>query len=173
MLPDGTIPGSLAGLLVVFRSCFTAPTFTTFSGLAVGLIAQTRRRTVCGMVLGVGLEQVWHYCRAHRFFATARWCTDAVGLVMLDLIVDRLLPAGSAITVVVDDTLFKRSSKKVFGAFWHHDGAAKGPKPIGFGNCWVVAGVVVVLPLLSRPVCLPVLARLITEWPPWMARVVG
>jgi hypothetical protein len=160
MLPDGTIPGSLAGLLVVFRSCFTAPTFTTFSGLAVGLIAQTRRRTVCGMVLGVGLEQVWHYCRAHRFFATARWCTDAVGLVMLDLIVDRLLPAGSAITVVVDDTLFKRSSKKVFGAFWHHDGAAKGPKPIGFGNCWVVAGVVVVLPLLSRPVCLPVLARL-------------
>ncbi len=36
MLPDGTIPGWLAGLLVVFRSCFTAPTFTTFSGLVVG-----------------------------------------------------------------------------------------------------------------------------------------
>jgi hypothetical protein len=43
---------------------------------------------------------------------------------------------------------------------WHHDGAAKGPKPIGFGNCWVVAGIVVQLPFLSRPVCLPVLARL-------------
>jgi hypothetical protein len=43
---------------------------------------------------------------------------------------------------------------------WHHDGAAKGPKPIGFGNCWVVAGIVVHLPFLSRPVCLPVLARL-------------
>jgi hypothetical protein len=48
----------------------------------------------------------------------------------------------------------------VFGAVWHHDGAAKGPKPIGFGNCWVVAGIVVQLPFLSRPVCLPVLARL-------------
>ena len=43
---------------------------------------------------------------------------------------------------------------------WHHDGAAKGPKPIGFGNCWVVAGIVVQLSFLSRPVCLPVLARL-------------
>jgi hypothetical protein len=160
MLPDNTIPASLTGLLTVFRCCFTAPTFTTFSGLVVGLIAQTRRRTVCGMVLGVGLEQVWHYCRAHRFFATARWCADAVGLVMLDLIVDKLVPAGSAITVVVDDTLFKRSSKKVFGAFWHHDGAAKGPKPIGFGNCWVVAGIVAELPFLTRPACLPVLARL-------------
>ena len=33
-------------------------------------------------------------------------------------------------------------------------------KPIGFGNCWVVAGIIVQLPFLSRPVCLPVLARL-------------
>src|SRR6266536_1200920 len=43
---------------------------------------------------------------------------------------------------------------------FHHAHAAKGPKPIGFGNCWVVAGVVVTVPFLSRPVCLPVLARL-------------
>src|SRR4029078_8070942 len=83
----------------------------------------------------------------------------ALGLVLADLIVTHLLPAGSPLTVAVDDTLFKRSGKKVFGAAWHHDGAAKGPKPIGFGNCWVVAGIVVQLSFLSRPVCLPVLAR--------------
>src|SRR4030095_9031724 len=70
------------------------------------------------------------------------------------------LPAQSPLTAAVDATLFKRSGKKVFGTAWHHDGAAKGPKPIGFGNCWVVAGIVVHLPFLSRPVCLPVLARL-------------
>jgi hypothetical protein len=81
-------------------------------------------------------------------------------LALADLIVTRLLPADSALTIAVDDTLFKRSGKKVFGVAWHHDGAAKGPKPIGFGNCWVVAGIVVQLPFLSRPVCLPVLARL-------------
>jgi hypothetical protein len=160
MLPDATIPSSLTGLLMAFRSCFTAPTFDTFSAMTVGLIAQTRRRTVCGMLLGVGLERLWHHARAHRFFAVARWCVDELGLTMLDLIVDRLLPAGCAVTVVIDDTLFKRSGRKVFGVFWHHDGAAKGPKPIGFGNCWVVAGIVVDLPFLARPVCLPVLARL-------------
>ena len=160
MLPDRTIPRSLAHLLLVFRGCFTAPTFVTFQALVVGSIAQTRRRTVCGMLLGTGLERWWHHARAHRFFATARWCADAVGLTLLDLIVDRLLPKGSPITVVVDDTLFKRSGRKVFGVAWHHDGAAKGPKPIGFGNCWVVAGIVAQLPFLARPVCLPVLARL-------------
>jgi hypothetical protein len=47
MLPDDTVPASLADPLAVFQSCFTAPTFRTFTGLVVGLIAQTRRRTVC------------------------------------------------------------------------------------------------------------------------------
>jgi hypothetical protein len=160
MLPDVTIPASLTSLLVVFRSCFTAPTYRTFTAMTVGLIAQTGRRTVCGMLTGAGLEVLWQHARAHRFFANARWCADAVGLVLSDLIVTRLLPGGAPITVVVDDTLFKRSGKKVFGVAWHHDGAAKGPKPIGFGNCWVVTGIVVDLPFCSRPVCLPVLARL-------------
>ena len=42
MLPGATVPRSLADLLAVFRLCFTAPTFSTFVGLLVGLIAQTR-----------------------------------------------------------------------------------------------------------------------------------
>ena len=87
------------------------------------------------MLTGAGLERVWHHGRAHRLFANARWSGDAVGLVLVELIVARLLPADSALTIAVDDTLFKRSGKKVFGVYWHHDGAAKGPKPIGFGNC--------------------------------------
>jgi len=83
---------------------------------------------------------VWHHSRAHRLFTNARWSADALGLALADLIVTRLLPPGAALTIAIDDTLFKRSGKKVFGAAWHHDGAAKGPQPIGFGNCWVVAG---------------------------------
>src|SRR4051795_11118674 len=80
MPPGPTAPRSLAGLLAEFRPCFTAPTFQTFIGLVVGLIAQTRRRTVCGMLTGAGLEQVWHHSRAHRLFTNARWSSDALGL---------------------------------------------------------------------------------------------
>jgi hypothetical protein len=135
----------------VFRCCFTGPTFVTFQAMTVGLIAATRRRTVCGMLVGAGLERSWHHARAHRFFATARWSADAVGLVLSDLIVDRLLPQGSSVTVVVDDTVFQRYGRTVFAGFCHHDGAAKGPEPIGFGNCWVVAGIVVQVPFLTPP----------------------
>src|SRR5919112_49029 len=38
MLPNATLPCSLADLFSVFRPCFTAPTFRTFIGLVVGLI---------------------------------------------------------------------------------------------------------------------------------------
>lgn len=36
MLPDVTVPASLAGLLAVFGPCFTAPSFVTFCGLVTG-----------------------------------------------------------------------------------------------------------------------------------------
>ena len=40
------------------------------------------------------------------------------------------------------------------------DGAAQGSKKIARGNRWVIAGIVVRLPLCTAPVCLPVLMRL-------------
>ena len=40
MLRGLTLPGALAGVLAPLRSCFTAPTFDTFTGLVVGLLAQ-------------------------------------------------------------------------------------------------------------------------------------
>ncbi|MFD9286298.1 hypothetical protein ACFWD7_55915 [Streptomyces mirabilis] len=43
MLPDPTVPASLLAVLELLRGCFTAPTFTTFSSLVTGLIAQTGR----------------------------------------------------------------------------------------------------------------------------------
>ncbi|MFH9349623.1 transposase [Kitasatospora sp. NPDC017646] len=139
---------------------FTVPTFRTFAALVTGLIAQTGRCTVTGMLAGAGLTRTWSHDRAHTFFSRARWNPDILGVSLSHLIVRRLLPEGTVLTVAVDDTLFKRRGKKVFGAAWQHDGAAKGPKPVGRGTCFVVVGLVVELPFLARPVCLPVMARL-------------
>jgi hypothetical protein len=162
MLQLETLPASLMGLLCAFRPCFTAPVFGTFCALAAGLVAQPGRRTVCGMLAGAGLAGVWHHSRAHWFFARARWNPEQVALVLLGLIVERLMPAGAPLLIAVDDTLFRRAGRRVHAAGWHHDGAAKGParNRVSWGNCWVVAGIVVTVPFLPRPVCLPVAARL-------------
>jgi DDE superfamily endonuclease len=160
MLQDVILPGALSRVLATFRSCFTAPTFETFTALVAGLLAQPVGRTVCGMLTGAGLARVWHHCRAHRFFSAAKWCPRQVGLMVAELIVAHLLVPGAPILLVVDDTLFRRRGKKIHGVGWFHDGAAMGTTKLGHGNNWVVVAIVVTLPFLSHPVALPVLAAL-------------
>src|SRR5437763_15452683 len=97
MLPQVTLPPSLAMLVEVFGSCFTVPTFATFRVLLAGLIAQTGRRTVCGMPLGAGVAGGMPHDRADRFFSPAAWSVDQVGLAVARLTGDRLLPAGAGL----------------------------------------------------------------------------
>ena len=135
--------------------------FRTFSALAAGFLAQTGRRTVCGMLTGAGLSQVWRHDRAHRFFSHARWSAEDLGLVLAKLIVALLVPDGEPVLVAIDDTLFQRTGRKVHAIGWFHDGSAKGPRQVGLGGNWVIAAIIVTLPFGSRPVALPVLARLV------------
>jgi SRSO17 transposase len=158
------LPASLEGLLVLLAPCFTRPTFRTFRALAVGQISQTGLRTVTGMLVGARLSGAWHHARAHRFFSQARWSPDELGLRLLDVIVARLTEPGAPLVLPVDDTLLHRLGRKVHATFWHHDATANSDRAaVAWGNNWVVVGVLVRLPFMARPVCLPVLFRL---WQP-------
>jgi DDE superfamily endonuclease len=136
MLPDATlpVPGSLASVLACFAPLFTAPSFRTFAMLACGFLAQTGRRTVCGMLAGAGLSRIWPHDRAHWFFARARWDPGDLGLAVATLVVALLVPAGQPVAVAIDDTLFRRRGKKVWAASWFHDGSAAGPAKTGYGK---------------------------------------
>ena len=158
------VPVSLDGLLSLLAPCFTQPTFQTFRAMVLGQVAQTGRRTVCGMLVGARLSGVWEHSRAHRFFSRARWQPDRLGLALVALIVERFLDPDAAVTVAVDDTLLQRWGRKVYGCFYHHDATANSEKAaVAWGNNWVVIGICVRLPCLERTVCLPVLFRL---WQP-------
>ena len=162
MLPD-MVPASLMTLLAAFAPLFTAPSFRTFAGLACGFLAQPGKRTVCGMLTGAGLSRLWPHDRAHRFFSRARWNADDLGLAAAVLLVSLLVPAGAPVDVAVDDTLFRRRGKKVWAASWFHDGSAPGPAKTGYGNNWVILGIVVRLRFMSRPVAVPVMAKLVIK----------
>ena len=151
-----TAPASLADLLAEFRGCFSAWTFPVFCALACGMLAQTGRRTVCAMLVGARRSRVWSHHRAHRFFSHARWSVEAVGVVAARLVVRLLVGPDEAVTVAVDDTLFRRRGPNVHAASWFHDGSAQGDKKVGYGNNWVIAALVVRLAFLDRAVALPV-----------------
>jgi hypothetical protein len=142
-----------------FAGCFTTPTFQVFSAMALGLVAQTGQRTVCGMLTGAGLATTWSHHRAHRFFSTARWSIDQLGLTVFDLVLTHLVADDADLHLAVDDTAHRRRGRKVHGAGWIHDGSAPARNTLAFGHRWVVVGVIVWPWFMSRPLCLPVLCR--------------
>ena len=160
MLPGLNLPASLLCLLSELRPCFTAPGFATFCGLVAGMAGQVRRRTVVGMLLGGCLQHAWPHDRAHYFFARARWELDQLGLAVAQLAVLLVTEPGADLRVAVDDSVFRRSGRKVHGAGWQHDGSSPAMSKLSYGNCFVTAAILVQLPFCSREVCLPVLARL-------------
>jgi hypothetical protein len=165
MLPDSVlpVPASLMTLLAAFSPLFTAPSFRTFCGLACGFLAQSGKRTVCGMLTGAGLSRLWSHDRAHYFFSRARWSPGDLGIAVARLVIALLVPAGESVEVLIDDTLFRRRGKRVWAASWFHDGSVQGPAKTGFGNNWVVLAVRVRLPAVSRPVAVPVMAKLVIK----------
>ena len=165
MLPDAAVPvpASLMTLLAVFAPLFTAPSFRSFSMLTCGFLAQSGKRTVCGMLTGAGLSRLWPHDRAHYFFSRARWSPDDLGIAAAKLVIALLVPDGEPVEVLIDDTLFRKRGKKVWAASWFHDGSAQGPAKTGYGNNWVVLAVVVRLPMVSRPVAVPVMAKLVVK----------
>jgi len=70
MLQSPTLPATWRGLLEMFRPAFRrSRTFGLFALLATGLVAQTARRTVVGMLVGAG----WlRWCRFTRAAGSSR-----------------------------------------------------------------------------------------------------
>lgn len=99
MSPDGAlwVPASLMTVLVVFAPLFTAPSFRTFAMLACGFLAQSGKRTVCGMLTGAGLSRIWPHDRAHSFFSRARWNPDDLGIAAARLVTSLLVPDGQVL----------------------------------------------------------------------------
>jgi DDE superfamily endonuclease len=158
-----TLPESWRALLDAFRPAFRrSRTFALFALLATGLVTQTTRRTVVGMLAGAGMAAVVSFHAVCRFFSHHAFDIDRLGLTLARLIVSRLLAADAVIDVVVDATLFRRWGPKVVGAFRTHDGSAQDPNALGRGNRWIIIGIVVAVPFCAHPVptgAVPVVAR--------------
>jgi hypothetical protein len=165
MLPDAVlpVPASLMTLLAVFSPLFTAPSFARSPAWPAGSWPRAGSGRSAGMLSGAGLSRAWPHDRAHWFFSRARWDAGALGLATALLVVSLVVPAGAPVEVAVDDTLFKRRGKKVWAASWFHDGSAPEPAKTGYGNNWVVLGIVVRLRFMSRPVAVPVMAKLVIK----------
>jgi SRSO17 transposase len=150
---------SFADVLQEVSFVMTAPSFCTFLTLATGWVF-ARRRTVTGMLLAADAVGSKHHSAFHRFFASAQWSLDELGLAVFKLIAPWLDPC---VMLAIDDTLARKRGLKVYGVGMHHDPLLSTRKVAltNWGHSWVVLGVMVRFPFCAdRCFCLPVLFRL-------------
>ncbi|MGO9566849.1 MAG: transposase [Desulfomonilaceae bacterium] len=155
---------------VRFADCFTAPSLRHFGVLITAWVLTVGVHTISQVILTGGLHESESFVSIYRFLQKAKWAPDQVAFQVFRIIVETLLPGVTEIELVLDDTLNDHVGKKIFGAGFQHDGnAPKTGRPIGYGVCFVIVGVVVRLPGISdRVFCLPYAARL---WWPQKAKV--
>jgi hypothetical protein len=148
-----------------FRTCFSAPSLRHFMLLMTGWVLTVGKHTISNVIAAMQLHEVENFVTIYRFFSRAIWNPDHVGERIFEMVVSMLLPHGSEVVVVLDDTLNKHRGKKICGAGWQHDGSApKHSRQMAYGLCFVVIGLAVRLPGISdRIFCLPFAARL--WWP--------
>jgi len=151
-------------LLASFQDCFTRPGFAHFVALVSGWILLPGRHTVSRVIQAASVTPRHHSSR-YRFLARGCWSVDAVGQVLLGLLLPWL---PKEIVAIVDDTLCHKSGPHLFGAGMHHDGSrsaygwgGRAQRVISFGHNWVLLSVRVPCPWTpARGWAVPILFRL-------------
>jgi hypothetical protein len=169
-MPKGNLPQPFQIDKVRFKDCFTAPSLRHFAVLITGWVMTMGIHTISQVILAGRLHESEHFSSIYRFLQKSRWNPDQVACEVFRMILDTLMPDATEFELVLDDTLNNHVGRKIFGAAIQHDGdAPKTGKPIGYGVCFVIIGVVVRLQGISgRVFCLPYAARL---WYPEKAKV--
>jgi len=146
-------------ILAAFQPLFSKPSSANFATLVYGwVLAGLRAGTVAAAIRAATGRASKHFTTYYRFFARGSWESDRVGACLLEL-VNPWLPRGP-VQLIVDDTLARKTGKHIWGANLHHDPLAWMTNAVAFGHVWVVLAVVVQIPLVNRPVAVPVFWRL-------------
>lgn len=162
-MPSLMLPATFVAVLAQFRPFFTAPSFENFQILVAGFVHALGGHRITDALRAVGPAAGKHYTSYYRFFSRARWSLDELGLQLLGFLVAAF--GLAEVELVLDDTLTRRSGKKVALASMHADPLLKkrsnGRLFASYGHVFVVLAVHLHLPWLGRTGwALPVLFRL-------------
>lgn len=139
-----------------FSILFTGPTWDHVQVLLTGAILCQGARRVSSILRVMGLSQEKRFEKYHRVLNRAQWNSMAGAKILLGLLV-KLLPESWPILIVVDDTIERRSGKKIKAKGCYRDACRSTQKLVikCFGLKWVCLMLIVPLPWCTRPWALP------------------
>jgi hypothetical protein len=148
-------------LLGLGETCFSAPSFAVFITLLRGWVLAPGRRTITGMICAGDPEGARAHDAYHRFVRAGRWSTAALWRVLVVHLVGVLCPTGTLV-IDCDDTLYKKSGRKIEGAGSFRDAVRSTRNRVVYatGLNLVVVTLRVRPPWGGQPVGVPVGVRL-------------
>ena len=140
-------------ILSFFSESFSRPSFKIFSSFVIGFIQSGKEAHTSSMVQSLTHPFLRRSLSSFtRFLGENVWAMEEVAEVALSQFFRHLrIKTHSVLFLIVDDTIAKKTGKKIPGCSWHKDGARK---PHVFGHQWVLFA------LLYKDFLLPLCAKL-------------
>ncbi|MBX3709958.1 MAG: transposase [Gammaproteobacteria bacterium] len=156
-----SLPRGMAAVLDSFSHLFTLPTWVHVQVRLMGAILCQGARRVSSILRVMGLSQEKRFEKYHRVLNRTKWNSLFGAKILLGLLV-QVLPASFPILIVVDDTIERRSGKKIKAKGCYRDACRSTEKLVVkcFGLKWICLMLIVPLPWCKRPWALPFMTLL-------------
>lgn len=154
-------------ILSSFRSLFSSPSFLLFCSLVPAWCLCTRRHTITGIYRIASPLDPRAHDSFHRFFRCASWSLEKLWAMLAIRLIASFCPSGP-IPLLLDDTAFHKTGRKIVGAGWWRDAVrSTSQKTVHcFGLNIVVLALKVSPPWGGQPLALPLTVRLHTKGGP-------
>jgi hypothetical protein len=152
---------TLTEIILSLVPAFTGPGFLLFQRLVAGWITCPSRRTITAVIPFADPEGIRHHTCYHRFIRTGAWGLEQVFRLWAKLLVSILCPEGR-IWLTGDDTVHRKTGRKVDGAKYHRDPVRSNKKQTVYvwGLRFVILCLRVLPPWGSEPLSIPINLRL-------------
>src|SRR5262245_13086530 len=108
-----SLPAEMIVLLAPFAQLFSDRVWLYAQVLVVGALLTPGNRTVTSCLRVMGLSGERHFTNYHRVLNRTQWRARQAGKILLGLIVTWVVPPGAVIVLGADDTIERRSGRKI------------------------------------------------------------
>jgi hypothetical protein len=159
------LPEAIILVLAPFAPLFSRRVWRHAQLLLLGAILAPGARTVTAALRAMGLATERHFTNYHRVLNRATWSTRQGSRMLLGVLITWLVPPGTTIVLGADDTVERRSGRKITAKGCYRDAVRSTKKHVirCFGLKWVSMMLLVPVPWSQRVWALPFLTALC--WP--------
>jgi hypothetical protein len=159
------LPDAIILILAPCASLFSERLWRHAQVLLLGAVLTPGSRTVTGALRVMGLALERQFANYHRVLNRATWSACQGSRILLGLLITLLVPPGATIVLGADDTVERRSGRKIMAKGCYRDAVRSTKKHVirCFGLKWVSMMLLVPVPWSRRVWAFPLLTALC--WP--------